>query len=131
GDQPENRQGPRSHDPAVPSATSGPHHRVMVRPGARATWLMVMCAVCLVSTLSGAEAQQVGKVPRVGFLWTSSPELTAHALEAFRQGLREAGYIEGKTIVIEHRWAADVVQRLPDLAGALVGTKVDVIVTQG
>ena len=99
----------------------------------RATWLMVMgtCAMGLVAALLGAEAQQVGKVPRVGFLWTSSPEVTTRALDAFRQGLHEAGYIEGTNIAIEHRWAADVVQRLPDLARELVRNKVDVVVTQG
>jgi putative tryptophan/tyrosine transport system substrate-binding protein len=99
----------------------------------RATWLIVMgtCAMGLVATLLGAEAQQAGKVPRVGFLWTGSPELTTRALDAFRQGLREAGYIEGTNIAIEHRWAADVVQRLPDLASELVRNKVDVVVTQG
>jgi putative ABC transport system substrate-binding protein len=92
---------------------------------------MVTCAVGLVAALPGAEAQQAGKVPRVGFLWTSSPELTTRPLDAFRQGLREAGYIEGKNIAIEHRWAADVAQRLPDLASELVRNKVDIVVTQG
>src|SRR5436309_14451375 len=85
--------------------------RFRPRSGTCATWLTVMvtCAVGLGATLVGAEAQQVGKVPRVGFLWTSSPEVTTRALDAFRQGLREAGYIEGTNIAIEHRWAADVV----------------------
>jgi len=92
---------------------------------------IITCAVGLCVALLGAEAQQAGKVPRVGFLWTSSPELTTSALDAFRQGLREAGYIEGTNIAIEHRWAADVVQRLPDLASELVRSKVDIVVTQG
>jgi hypothetical protein len=68
--------------------------RLRLRSGARAT-LLVTCAVYLITTLLGAEAQPAGKVARVGFLWTSSPELTTRALDAFRQGLREAGYIEG------------------------------------
>ena len=93
--------------------------------------VMVTCAVSLFGAWLGAEAQQVGKVPRVGFLWTGSPELTTRALDAFRQGLREAGYIEGTNIAVEHRWAADVVQRLPDLASELVRNKVDIVVTQG
>jgi putative ABC transport system substrate-binding protein len=92
---------------------------------------MVTCAVGLLAVLLGAEAQQVGKIPRVGFLWTGSSELTTRALDAFRQGLREAGYIEGTNIAIEHRWAADVVQRLPDLASELVRNKADILVTQG
>jgi putative ABC transport system substrate-binding protein len=99
----------------------------------RATWpiVMMLCATGLLAAPLGAEAQQAGRVPRVGFLWTGSPELTTRALDAFRQGLREAGYIEGRNIAIEHRWAADVVQRLPDLASELVRSKVDIVVTQG
>ena len=93
--------------------------------------VVITCAVGLVAALPVAEAQPVGKVPRVGFLWTGSPEFTTHALDAFRQGLREAGYLEGTNIVIEHRWAADAVQRLPDLATELVRNKVDIVVTQG
>jgi ABC-type uncharacterized transport system substrate-binding protein len=104
-----------------------------LRSGTSATWLMVVvtCAVGLVAALLVAEAQPVGKVPRVGFLWTGSPEFTTHALDAFRQGLREAGYIEGTNVIIEHRWAADALQRLPDLATELVRNKVDIVVTQG
>ena len=93
--------------------------------------VMVACAGGLCAALLGAEAQQAGKVPRVGFLWTGSPELTTRTLDAFRQGLRDAGYVEGTNIAIEHRWAADVVQRLPDLASELVRSKVDIVVTQG
>ena len=92
---------------------------------------MMLCAAGLFVASLGAEAQQAGKVPRVGFLWTGSPELTAQASVAFRQGLRDAGYIEGTTIAIEHRWAGDVLQRLPDLAGELVRSRVDIVVTQG
>ena len=96
----------------------------------------VVLALSLELAPLGAEAQdnkaqQPTKVARIGFLWTSSPQLATHAVDAFREGLREAGYIEGQNIAIEHRAADDVLQRLPDLATELVSRSVDVIVTQG
>jgi putative ABC transport system substrate-binding protein len=91
----------------------------------------------LLSSLAGvlaaplaAEAQQAGKVARIGFLLTASlayPETQA-TLEAFRQGLREHGYIEGQNIVVEYRAADSRIERLPALATELTHLKVDVIV---
>src|ERR1043166_7654913 len=78
-----------------------------------------------------ANAQQPSTAARIGFLWTSSPEATSECVDAFRQGLHEAGYAEGRNIAIEQRWAADAVQRLGGLATELVGLGVNVIVTQG
>jgi len=78
-----------------------------------------------------AEAQQPAKVPRIGFLTTPSPTAAAYYLEAFREGLRELGYVEGKTIAIEYRFAEGRPERLPVLAAELVRLKVDVIVTGG
>jgi putative ABC transport system substrate-binding protein len=78
-----------------------------------------------------AEAQQPKKVPRIGFLSAASPSAIAVRIEAFRQGLRELGYVEGKNIVIEYRYAEGKLDRLPDLAAELVRLKVDVIVTAG
>ena len=75
-----------------------------------------------------AEAQPAGKVPRIGFLGTRSPSDTAPYLDAFRQGLRERGWVEGQNIVIEYRWAEGRFDRLPDLAAELVRLKVDIIV---
>ena len=75
------------------------------------------------------DAQLPRKVPRICFLWTGSPP--KDALDAFRQGLREADYIEGQNIALEHRSAMDVVQRLPELAAEIVRGGVDIIVTQG
>jgi putative ABC transport system substrate-binding protein len=72
-----------------------------------------------------AEAQQPKKVPRLGFL---SPTSDDSRVEAFRQGLRELGYIEGQNIAIEYRWADGKFDRLPDLALELVRLKVDVVV---
>ena len=99
-------------------------------------WLMPMRprVIGLISTLvlgllSGplpAEAQQVGKVYRIGYLGARSASPTEIA---FRQGLRELGYVEGQNLVSEYRWAEGKYERLPDLAAELVRLKVDVIVT--
>jgi putative ABC transport system substrate-binding protein len=78
-----------------------------------------------------AEAQQAGKVYRIGYLGTSSPSLEPHYVEAFRQKLRDLGYIEGQNSVIEYRWAEGQDDRLPGLAAELVRLKADVIVTTG
>lgn len=77
------------------------------------------------------EAQQPKKVPRIGFLAANSPSTVGRRLEAFRQGLRELGYVEGKNIVIEWRFAEGKPDRLRALAAELVRLKVDVIVTAG
>jgi putative ABC transport system substrate-binding protein len=76
-----------------------------------------------------ARAQQATKIPRIGFLGATTLPATSARIEAFRHGLRELGYIEGKNIVIEYRWAEGKIERLPDLAAELVRLKVDVIVT--
>jgi putative ABC transport system substrate-binding protein len=78
-----------------------------------------------------ATAQQPTKVPRIGFLLATSPSANAARYEAFRQGLRELGYVEGKNIVIDRRFAEGKLDRLPSLAAELVRLNVDVIVTTG
>jgi putative ABC transport system substrate-binding protein len=95
---------------------------------ALAFWLLT--ALPLTFSVS-ATAQQPTKVPRIGYL-TPNP-LSAHSAryEAFRQGLRELGYVEGKNIVIEYRYAEGKQDRVPALAAELVRLKVDVIVTGG
>ena len=75
----------------------------------------------------GAEAQQAGKVPRVGFLIGLSPG-PSWEVDALRRGLRELGYIEGKNIAIDYRYASGQVERLPELAAELVRLNPDVIV---
>ena len=75
-----------------------------------------------------ARAQQATKVARIGFLAAPTRTGMAHLTEAFLQGLRELGYIEGQNIVIEYRWADGNFERLPELAAELVRLKVDVIV---
>ena len=77
------------------------------------------------------EAQQSAKVPRVGYLTGATPDGQSARIEAFRQGLRELGYVEGKNIVIEYRHAEGKLDRLSELAAELVRVKVDVIVTTG
>jgi putative tryptophan/tyrosine transport system substrate-binding protein len=77
-----------------------------------------------------AEAQQAKKVPRIGFLSVTSPGFDPR-LEAFRQGLREMGYVEGQNIVIEYRYAEGQADRLPKLVAELVDLKADIIVTNG
>jgi putative ABC transport system substrate-binding protein len=85
----------------------------------------------LLFALSGpAEAQQAGKVPRIGLLTSSSTAETAAFIEAFRQGLRELGYIEGKNVVLEIRGGEANFDRIADLAAELVRLKVDIIVAE-
>jgi putative ABC transport system substrate-binding protein len=90
-------------------------------------------AIVVALTVCGAriEAQQPTKVPRIGFLAAVSPSAIAARTEAFRQGLRELGYMEGKSFVIEWRYAEGKPDRLPALAAELVRLKLDVIVTGG
>jgi putative ABC transport system substrate-binding protein len=91
-------------------------------------WLL---ATVLLTTASIARAQQSTKVPRVGFLITSSPSVIAPRMDAFQQGLRALGYEEGKNIAIERRYAEGKLDRLAELAAELVRINVDVIVTSG
>ena len=85
----------------------------------------------LLFTVSPAEAQQPKRVPRIGYIATVSAASIRDRYEAFRQGLRDLGYTEGKNIVIESRFAEGKPDRLPDLAAELVRLNVDVIVTSG
>src|ERR1700747_2175334 len=80
---------------------------------------------------TSAQAQQPGKVPRVGVLSTSTRSNLATRVNAFRQGMRELGYVEGKNIVIEDRYAEGKPDRVNELAAELVRTRVEVIVTGG
>ena len=77
------------------------------------------------------QAQQPTQITRVGFLIVSTPTAIGDRLEAFRQGLRELGYVEGKQVIIEQRWAAGKIERMPELAAELMRLKVDVILSAG
>jgi putative ABC transport system substrate-binding protein len=74
------------------------------------------------------EAQQAGKMPRVGIVWIATPATVAPFHEAFRQGLRDLGYVEGQTIALEARFAEGMEDRLSALMAELVRLKADVIV---
>src|SRR5678815_2439286 len=82
--------------------------------------LAVVLTVSLTFAPLAADAQQAGKVPRMGFLSVTSPSDRPPLLDAFRQGLRELGWVEGQNIVIDYRYAEDRVDRLPNLAAELV-----------
>jgi putative ABC transport system substrate-binding protein len=88
-------------------------------------------AVSIVGFSSPADAQQPTKIPRIGYLSGSSPSAMSVRIGAFRQGLRELGYVEEKNIFIEWRFGEGRVDRVPALAADLVRLKVDVIVTAG
>jgi putative ABC transport system substrate-binding protein len=76
-----------------------------------------------------AQSQQPARIPRIGILIAASTSFYSARVEALRQRLGELGYVEGKNIVIEYRYAEGKLERLPDLAAELVQLKVDVIVT--
>jgi putative ABC transport system substrate-binding protein len=92
--------------------------------------LLALFALLLALSFS-VSAQQPAKIPRIGYLIATSPSVIAARIEAFRQGLSELGYVEGKNIVIDYRYAEGKLDRLPALAAELVRLKVDVIVTAG
>jgi putative ABC transport system substrate-binding protein len=95
--------------------------------------LVGIVALIIAFALCGAmaQAQQTGKVARIGYLDTSTASGSAVLLEAFRQELRKLGWIEGKSIAFEYRFAEQKPDRLPDLAADLVRLKVDLIVVGG
>ena len=97
----------------------------------KARVLLILVVVVLLAVGVMAEAQQPTKVARIGYLAPASLSALAARTEAFRQGLRELGYVEGKNIVIEWRSAEGKQDRLPALAAELVRLKVDIIVSGG
>ncbi len=91
---------------------------------------IALCTMLFALSLS-AEAQQATKIPPIGFLNALSLSTYSARIEAFRRGLRELGYVEGKNIVIELRSVEGKLDRVSELAAELVRLKVDVIVTSG
>ena len=93
----------------------------------------VLLVLLLASSVGPAVAQPPETMPRVGYIspGSSSDPFRLHRLEAFRQGLRELGYVEGRNIALELRWAEGKYDRYPALAADLVRLKVHVIVTVG
>jgi putative ABC transport system substrate-binding protein len=92
--------------------------------------VLALCAV-LLALCGSVHAQQAGKVLRIGFLERSTASGTEGLLTAFRQELSKLGWVEGKDVTFEFRFADQIRERLPDLATALVRTKIDVIVAGG
>jgi ABC-type uncharacterized transport system substrate-binding protein len=88
-------------------------------------------AALLVAFSASAQAQQPTKIPRIGFLSTNSRETMSSRTEAFVHGLRELGYVDGKNINIEYRYAEGKLDRLPALAAELVGLNLNLIVAAG
>ena len=101
-----------------------------IKPFINSTIFCIALSALLSALQDPAGAQQTAKVPRIGYLSSASPSATL-APGAFRQALRELGYVEGKNIVIEQRYAELKFDRLPDLAAELVHLKVDIIVAAG
>ena len=91
---------------------------------------LALCALFLALSFPG-DAQQPAKIHRIGFLVAPTRSFYAARIETFRQGLRELGYVEGKNVIIEYRYAEGKLDLLPALASELVQLKVDVIVTSG
>ncbi len=97
----------------------------------REVGLVVTLALGLLLWPVGAQAQQTGKLYRIGFLGNSTAALEANLVGPFREGLRDLGYVEGRDVLIEYRWAEGRYKRFPALIEELVALKVDVIVTAG
>jgi putative tryptophan/tyrosine transport system substrate-binding protein len=97
----------------------------------KAKILVYALPVLILATIHVAEAQQPTKVPKIGYLSVLSPSSDSTRFEAFRQGLRELGHVEGKSVAIESLYVEGKLNRLPELAEELVRLKVDVIVVGG
>src|SRR4030095_8868906 len=90
-------------------------------------WSSILVAAMLLAVAVVAEAQQPAKIPRIGVLYGGSASSTTGRREAFQHGLRELGYVEGKNIVVEWRYADGKLDRVTELAAELVRLKVDAI----
>src|SRR5215813_3538683 len=124
--EPQGRQSPRRDDSSVSACPGRSGDRVMQRRA----FIGVLTGRLLAAPLA-AGAQQAGKVYRIGFLGNSTAALEANLVGAFREGLRDLGYVEGRNIAIEYRWAEGKYERFPALVAELLAVKVDVIVTAG
>lgn len=88
---------------------------------------IAVAAFAFIAAPLPADAQPAGKTWRIGYLGSASPSLAGPFVEAFRQGLREHGYVEGKNLTVEFRWAHGTLEALPGLATELISLKVDAI----
>src|SRR5215813_6645236 len=115
-----------------PNASKAPPTGVRER-GARMIALSLAFSITLVlavmfSPIPAEAQQQANKVPRIGYLLAANLATSPHLHEAFRRGLRDRGYVEGRNLVIEYRSAEGQFERFPALAAELVALKVEVIV---
>jgi ABC-type uncharacterized transport system substrate-binding protein len=122
-DQSENSQADRCDDSAERTGASGSGDSMKVA-------IITLCALLFVLSIS-VQAQQPTKIARIGFLSSASASSVSDRAEAFRQGLRDIGYVEGKDVVVEWRYAEGKLDRLPTLAAELLHLNVDVIVSAG
>jgi putative ABC transport system substrate-binding protein len=90
--------------------------------------LIVTLALGILAVPLTSQAQRQSTIPRVGFIHPTSATATGQFLDAFRQGLRDLGYVEGETIALEVRWAEGLAERFPDLIAELMRLKIDVLV---
>ncbi|TMK77430.1 MAG: ABC transporter substrate-binding protein [Actinobacteria bacterium] len=95
----------------------------------RALTLIVTLTLGTLAVPLTVDAQQAAKVPRIGVLHAGTPAGSSHFFEAFKQGMREHGYVEGQSIILERRFGEARVDRISEIAAELVRIKVDVIVT--
>src|SRR5262245_30789523 len=95
----------------------------------KARILVYAFLILILTTIHLAEAQQAKKILRIGFLFGGSSSFYSAGIKAVLQNLRELGYVEGKNIVFEYRYAEGKLDRLPDLAAELMHLKPDLIVT--
>jgi putative tryptophan/tyrosine transport system substrate-binding protein len=100
----------------------------MDRRSAGLALLLGPIAIAFAAAPLAAKAQQAGKVYRIGYLSTPTRASVENGLQAFLRALRELGWVEGRNLIIEYRWAEGNVERLPDLAAELLRLKVDAIV---
>jgi len=94
-------------------------------------YFVSLIALSIVAFSGPVSAQTTAKVPRIGYLIVSTPTAIADRLEAFRQGLNELGYVEGKNVVIDQRWADGKLDRMAELAAELLRLNVDIILSTG
>jgi putative ABC transport system substrate-binding protein len=115
----------------IVSCSDNPKSTIQKQPRRRKWAGIFVLAFTFTFTGVAARAQQPAKIRRIGYLTGATPGGQSARLEAFRRGLRELGYAEGKNSIIEYRYAEGHFDRLPALAAELVRLKVEVIVTGG
>src|SRR5580765_4788408 len=122
---------PENQVPSIQDSALRTRHSALRWREAMKNILSILLVIAVMGVGAKVDAQQPTKIPRIGFLITSSAAVIAPRMDAFQQGLRELGYVEGKNIVIERRHAEGKLDRLPALAAELVRLNVDAIVTSG